>query len=106
MGKIVKALKLMGVDKVFDTVVSADMTVVEEAGEFLERVAAGGPFPMFTSCCPAWIKYAETKHPEFINKNISSCKSPLQMFGAVIDERNYFGCRYALYGQEVRGIEI
>ena len=52
----------------------------------LERVAAGGPFPMFTSCCPAWIKYAETKHPEFINKNISSCKSPLQMFGAVIDE--------------------
>ncbi|PWM64362.1 MAG: ferredoxin [Eubacteriales Family XIII. Incertae Sedis bacterium] len=86
MGKIVKALKMMGVDKVFDTVVSADMTVVEEAGEFLERVAAGGPFPMFTSCCPAWIKYAETKHPEFINKNISSCKSPLQMFGAVIDE--------------------
>ncbi len=86
MGKIVKALKMMGVDKVFDTVVSADMTVVEEAGEFLERVATGGPFPMFTSCCPAWIKYAETKHPEFINKNISSCKSPLQMFGAVIDE--------------------
>ncbi len=86
MGKIVKALKMMGVDKVFDTVVSADMTVVEEAGEFLERVAEGGPFPMFTSCCPAWIKYAETKHPQLINKNISSCKSPLQMFGAVIDE--------------------
>lgn len=86
LGKTVKALKMLGFDKVFDTSTAADITVIEEAGEFMERVKAGGPFPMFTSCCPAWIKYAEEKHPEFINKNISSCKSPMQMFGSIIDE--------------------
>lgn len=86
MGMAVKALKMLGVDKVFDTVVGADLTVVEESREFAERLQNGGPFPMFTSCCPAWIKYAEERHPELINKNISSCKSPMQMFGSVIDE--------------------
>lgn len=86
LGKIVTALKMMGVDKVFDTVTAADMTVVEEAGEFLERVKKGGPFPMYTSCCPGWIKYAEERHPELINANISSCKSPMQMFGSTIAE--------------------
>ncbi|MCC8169030.1 MAG: [FeFe] hydrogenase, group A [Oscillospiraceae bacterium] len=86
LGKTVAALRMMGVDKVYDTVVGADITVVEEAGEFLEKVKNGGPFPMYTSCCPAWIKYAEKKHPELINKNISSCKSPMQMFGSVIKE--------------------
>lgn len=84
LGKIVMALKMMGVDSVFDTVLGADLTVVEEAAEFAERLKKGGPFPMFTSCCPAWIRYAEAKHSELINKNISSCKSPMQMFGAVI----------------------
>lgn len=84
LGKTVKALKMMGVDCVFDTVLAADLTVMEESREFVERVKNGGPFPMFTSCCPAWIKFAETKHPELINKNISSCKSPMQMFGSVI----------------------
>ncbi len=86
LGKTVAALKMMGVDKVFDTVTGADLTVIEEAGEFLERVKNGGPFPMYTSCCPAWIKYAEEKHPELINNNISSCKSPMQMFGSTINE--------------------
>ena len=84
LGKTVKALKMMGVDSVFDTVLSADLTVLEEANEFVERVKNGGTFPMYTSCCPAWIKYAENKHPELINNNISSCKSPMQMFGSVI----------------------
>lgn len=84
LGKTVKALKMMGVDCVFDTVLAADLTVMEESREFVERVKNGGPFPMFTSCCPAWIKFVETKHPELINKNISSCKSPMQMFGSVI----------------------
>lgn len=84
LGKAVKALKMMGVDSVFDTVLSADLTVIEEANEFVDRVKNGGTFPMYTSCCPAWIKYAENKHPELINNNISSCKSPMQMFGSVI----------------------
>ena len=84
LGKSVAALKMMGFDKVFDTVLGADITTHEEANEFLERLENGGPFPMFTSCCPAWIKYCETKHPELINKNVSSCKSPMQMFGSVI----------------------
>ena len=84
MGKMVAALKMLGFDKVYDTVFSADLTTTEESNEFLERLQNGGPFPMFTSCCPAWIKYCETKHPEYINKNVSSCKSPMQMFGAVI----------------------
>lgn len=86
LGKTVRALKMMGVDRVFDTVVGADLTVLEESREFAQRLKEGGPFPMFTSCCPAWIKYAETRHPEYINKNISSCKSPMQMFGSVINE--------------------
>lgn len=84
LGKMVAALKMMGFDSVFDTVLGADLTTMEESKEFLERLENGGPFPMFTSCCPAWIKYCEHKHPEFINKNISSCKSPMQMFGSVI----------------------
>lgn len=86
LGKTVTALKMMGVDKVYDTVLAADMTVTEEAAEFLDRVKNGGTFPMFTSCCPAWIKYAENKHPELINNNISSCRSPMQMFGSIIKE--------------------
>ncbi len=84
LGKTVKALKMMGVDSVFDTALSADLTVMEEAAEFMDRVKNGGVFPMYTSCCPAWIKYAENKHPELINTNISSCRSPMQMFGSVI----------------------
>lgn len=84
LGKMVAALKMMGFDSVFDTVLGADLTTMEESKELLERLENGGPFPMFTSCCPAWIKYCEHKHPEFINRNISSCKSPMQMFGSVI----------------------
>lgn len=84
LGKIVSALKMMGFDEVFDTVLGADLTTVEEAAEFVERLNNGGPFPMFTSCCPAWVKHCEQKHPQYINKNVSSCKSPMQMYGAVI----------------------
>lgn len=86
MGKMVKALKMMGFDKVFDTALSADVTTIEESKEFIERLEKGGPFPMFTSCCPAWVKYCETKYPEYINKNVSSCKSPMQMYGAIINK--------------------
>lgn len=85
MGQIVAALRKMGFDLVFDTVTGADLTVLEESNEFLERVQNGGKLPLFTSCCPGWIKHAEFKHPELL-ENISSCKSPMQMFGSVIKE--------------------
>ena len=83
--KIVSALKALGVDYVYDTCFTADMTIVEEATEFVERKKNGGVFPMFTSCCPAWIKFAETYYPSLLS-NISSCRSPQQMFGSVVRE--------------------
>ena len=82
-GKMVSALRMLGFDKVFDTDFGADLTIMEEANEFIERVKTGGPFPLITSCSPAWIKFCEHYYPEFI-KNLSSCKSPQQMTGAII----------------------
>lgn len=84
-GKIVTALKMMGVDEVYDTTFSADLTVIEESAEFAERLKKGENLPLFTSCCPAWVKYCEQKHPELM-KNVSTCRSPMQMFGSVISE--------------------
>ncbi|MBN2842114.1 MAG: iron hydrogenase small subunit [Sedimentisphaerales bacterium] len=84
-GKIVAALNMLGFDKVFDTSFAADMTVLEEANEFLERKARGENLPIMTSCCPAWVKYAEQYYPDLLN-HLSSCKSPQQMFGAVSRE--------------------
>lgn len=81
-GKMVAAARRLGFDKVFDTDFAADLTIMEEANEFLERVTTGGTLPMITSCSPGWVKYCETFFPEFI-PNLSSCKSPQQMFGAV-----------------------
>ncbi len=80
--KSVAALKMMGADYVFDTSFSADLTVVEEASEFLDRVTKGEKLPQFTSCCPGWVTYAEKNCPDLLT-NLSSCKSPQQMFGAV-----------------------
>ena len=85
MGLMVAALKRMGVDHVYDTTLGADVTVVEEAQEFLDRLNNGGTFPMFTSCCPAWIKYLENCNPKYLN-NVSTCKSPMQMFATIIKE--------------------
>ena len=81
-GKMVAALRRLGFDKVFDTDFGADMTIMEEATEFIHRVKNGGTLPMITSCSPGWIKYCEHYFPEFI-PNLSTCKSPQQMFGAV-----------------------
>lgn len=81
-GKMVAALRRIGFDKVFDTDFAADLTIMEEATEFVHRVKEGGPLPLITSCSPGWVKYCETFYPEFI-PNISSCKSPQQMFGAI-----------------------
>ncbi len=82
-GKMVTALKKLGFDKVFDTNVTADLTIMEESNELIERVQKGGVLPMITSCSPGWIKFCEHYFPDMI-PNLSSCKSPQQMFGAVI----------------------
>ncbi|MDD3124483.1 MAG: NADH-dependent [FeFe] hydrogenase, group A6 [Candidatus Kapabacteria bacterium] len=84
-GKIVAALKLMGFDKVYDTSFSADLTIFEEAEEFLKRFTAGENLPIMTSCCPAWVKYVEQFAPDMMN-HLSTCKSPQQMFGSVAKE--------------------
>lgn len=86
MGKLVFALKALGFDKVYDTSLGADMTIFEEAAEFLDRLNNGGKLPLFTSCCPAWVKYAEQKYPELLD-NVSSCRSPMEMFASVIKHR-------------------
>ena len=85
IGKIASILRKIGVDEVYDTALSADLTVMEESDEFLERFTKNENLPLFTSCCPAWVKFAENKYPE-LTKNISTCKSPQQMFGTVARE--------------------
>ena len=82
-GKMVAALKRLGFDGVYDMNLTADLTIMEEATEFLGRVKNGGALPMITSCSPGWIKYCEHYYPEFV-ENLSTCKSPQQMFGAVV----------------------
>ena len=82
-GRIAGALRKLGFDKVFDTKVGADLTIIEEANELIERIENGGVLPMLTSCCPGWIKYAEHFYPDMLD-NLSSCKSPHTMFGALI----------------------
>ena len=82
-GKMVAALRRLGFDRVFDTDFAADLTIMEEAHEFLDRVQNGGVLPMITSCSPGWIKYCEHYYPELI-PHLSTCKSPQQMFGATM----------------------
>ena len=82
-GKMVAAIKQLGNVKCFNMDVTADLTIMEEATELLERLKTGKPTPMFTSCCPGWVKFAEHYYPEFI-PNISSCKSPQEMFSALL----------------------
>ena len=84
-GKMVSSLKALGFDYVFDTTFGADLTIMEEASELIERVTNNGELPLITSCCPAWVKYAEIFEPEIL-KNVSSCKSPISMHTAVIKE--------------------
>ena len=84
-GQIVCALRAMGFDKVYDTSFTADLTVIEEGHEFIERIKKNELIPQFTSCCPAWVKFAEQYYPELL-KHVSSCRSPQQMFGALSKE--------------------
>lgn len=86
IGKIVAALRRLGFDAIFDTTVGADLTIMEESKELLKKLESGdSKYPLFTSCCPGWIRYAETQHKELL-PYISTCKSPMEMFGAVIKE--------------------
>jgi NADH-quinone oxidoreductase subunit G len=86
-GKMHTALKKLGFDTIFDTNFSADLTIMEEGTELVKRVTTGGVLPMFTSCCPGWIKFVEEFYPDLL-PNVSSCKSPQQMFGAL--SKTYF----------------
>ena len=90
-GKMVTALKKLGFDKVFDTNTGADFTIMEEANEFIDRIEDGGTLPMITSCCPAWVRFAEKNYPDQLD-HLSSCKSPHQMFGAVI--KSYYARKF------------
>lgn len=85
IGRIVTALKRMGFDEVYDTIFSADMTILEESAEFLERVKSGGTLPLLTSCCPAWVKLVTDQYKDFI-PNISTCRSPQGMMSAAVKE--------------------
>lgn len=85
MGKLVNVLHRLGFDEVFDTAYGADLTVIEESEELLERLSSGQKGPLFTSCCPAWVRFCENRYPEMA-RNLSTCRSPQQMFGAVIRE--------------------
>lgn len=82
-GKMVSAIRALGADKVFDTDTGADLTIMEEGTEFIERFTSGKDLPLITSCSPGWVKYCETYYPEF-TKNLSSAKSPMEMFGAIL----------------------
>jgi len=102
-GQMVTALRRLGFDHVFDTSFSADLTIMEEASEFVERLGNGGPFPMLTSCSPGWIKYVETFYPEFLD-NLSSCKSPQQMMGAII--KSFFAERQGIDPKRIFSVSI
>ncbi|MDR2510748.1 MAG: [FeFe] hydrogenase, group A [Spirochaetaceae bacterium] len=82
-GKLAAALRKIGFSKIYDTNFSADLTIMEEGTELVQRVTGGGVLPMFTSCCPGWVRYIENTRPE-LTKHLSSCKSPQQMFGAIL----------------------
>ncbi len=86
IGQIVSALRMLGFSRVYDTSFGADLTVIEEGNEFLERLARNENLPQFTSCCPAWVKFAEQYYPDMLG-NLSSCRSPQQMFGALCKEK-------------------
>jgi NADH-quinone oxidoreductase subunit G/NADP-reducing hydrogenase subunit HndD len=103
MGVMTAALKIMGVKKVFDTSFSADLTVMEEGSELVARVKNGGKLPMMTSCSPGWIKFVEQFYPDFTD-NLSTCKSPQQMLGAVI--KSYFAQKEGIDPEKIFSVSV
>lgn len=102
-GKMVAALRRLGFDKVFDTDFAADLTIMEEAHEFLDRVQNGGVLPLITSCSPGWVKYCEHYFPDMID-NLSSCKSPQQMFGATA--KTYYAEKMGIDPKDIYMVSI
>lgn len=118
-GKLYTALRMLGFDKIFDIIFGADMTIMEEATELLKRIKNNGPFPMYTSCCPAWVRQAQNYFPELL-ENLSSAKSPQQIFGTAtktyypeisgIDAKDVFTvtvmpCNDKKYEADLKGME-
>jgi NADH-quinone oxidoreductase subunit G len=102
-GKMYAALRRLGFDAVFDTNFTADLTIIEEGNELVKRVKEGGVLPQITSCCPAWIKFAEEFYPDLL-PNISSCKSPQQMFGALA--KTYYADSRNLDAEDIVSVSI
>ncbi len=102
-GKMVAAMRRLGFDKVFDTDFGADLTIMEEANELIERIQSGGVLPMITSCSPGWIQYCEAYYPELI-PHLSSCKSPQQMTGAVV--KTYYAQKHGLDPKKIVTVSI
>ncbi len=102
-GKMTAALRRVGFDRVFDTSFTADLTIMEEGSELVHRVQTGGALPMFTSCSPGWVKFVEEFYPEFL-PNVSTCKSPQQMMGAVI--KSYFAQKENLDPKKIVSVSL
>lgn len=102
-GKMVTALRRMGFDKVFDTNTGADFTIMEEANELIERLKNGGTLPMITSCSPGWVKYIEMNYPDQL-AHVSSCKSPHQMFGALI--KSYYAEKIGVAPEKISVVSV
>ena len=102
-GKMVSALRRLGFDKVFDVDVAADVTIMEEGTEFLHRLQNGGTLPLITSCSPGWIRFCEQHYPEFL-PNLSSCKSPQQMFGALV--KSYYAEKVGIDPKDIYVVSI
>jgi iron-only hydrogenase group A len=103
MGTMTAALRRLGFDRVFDTSFTADLTIMEEGSELVHRVKNGGKLPMLTSCSPGWIKFVETYYPDFIG-NLSTCKSPQQMMGAII--KSYFAEREGISPSRIYSVSV
>ena len=101
--KLVSALKHLGLKYVFDVTFGADMTVMEEAGELIDRLSKNEKIPMFTSCCPAWVKFVETFYPEYIS-NLSTCKSPIAMQSSLI--KSYFAKKHEIKSTDIYVVAI
>lgn len=102
-GKMAAALRRLGFDRVFDTDFSADLTIMEEAHEFLDRVKNGGVLPMITSCSPGWVKYCEHYFPD-MTENLSTCKSPQQMFGAIA--KSYYAEKAGIDPRDIVSVSV
>ena len=102
-GKMAAALRRLGFDRVFDTDFSADLTIMEEAHEFLDRVKNGGVLPMITSCSPGWVKYCEHYFPD-MTENLSTCKSPQQMFGAIA--KSYYAEKMGIDPKDIVSVSV